>query len=80
MGLSRVLAKKIAKQKDLLAMTIESDTGDGCGVSRGSISRNYESVGILSVYPYFKWLLRSALRGHRLPFQRDSGERSVYSQ
>ena len=65
--------------KNLLAMAIDSDMKAG-GESLGTISRNYEGVGIPSVYPYFEWPFRPALRGYGLSFQRDSGECSVNSQ
>jgi hypothetical protein len=56
------------KQKILVAMTIKSDTKNSCGVSPGSISRNYEGVGDFSVYPYFGLFLQPALRGYRVQF------------
>ena len=54
-------------------MTIDSDTKRG-GASRGSISRNCEKGWSHSVYFAFELLLRSALRGHGLPFHRVGGE------
>ena len=55
-------------------MAIDSDTNQR-GESRGLIRRSYESVGKNpSVYSYFERLLRPALRGHGLPFQRVGGE------
>ena len=60
-------------------MTIDSDMKAG-GESLGTISRNYEGVGISSVYPYFQQLFRLALRGHSLPFQRISSKCAADSQ
>src|SRR5205809_7744958 len=60
-------------------MTIDSDMKAG-GESLGTISRNYEGVGISSVYPYFQRLFRLALRGHSLQFQRISSKRAADSR
>ena len=78
--LTRTCKKNGPRHEKLLAMTINSNMNVGGGVSLGTISRNYESVGNRSVYPYFERLLRPALRRDGLPFQRNSGECSVYSQ
>ena len=62
-------------------MKIIPDTNDPCRVSLGTISRSYERVGKNpSVYPYFERVVRPALRGCRLQFQRDSGEYSIFSR
>jgi len=76
---TRDLRNKWPDEKNFLAMSIQSDMKAG-GESLGTISRNYEGVGIPSVYSYFQRLFWLALRGHGLPFQWDSSERSVYSQ
>ena len=55
---------------------IDSDMNAGGGESLGTISRNYEGVGNLSVYPYFERLLRPTLRGGRLPFRRQRSQRA----
>lgn len=75
-----IVAKKVPKQKSLLAMTINSDRNHGSGVSPGSTRRNYEGVGNPSFYLYFERVVRPALRGDGLPVQRNAGERSVYSR
>jgi hypothetical protein len=67
-------------KKNFLAMAINSNMNVGGGESRGTISRNYEGVGNPSVYPYFHWLFRLALRGDGLPFQRLSSKRAADSQ
>jgi hypothetical protein len=74
------LRNKWPEKKNLLAKPIHSDMKAG-GESPGTISRNYEGVGKRPcVYPHFERLLRPALRGCRLPFQRNAAECSVYSQ
>jgi hypothetical protein len=67
-----VLPKEIcSNRKILLAIEIPSDINDRGGVSRGSISRNYEGVGKdPSVHPYFERLDSPALRSYRLSFRR----------
>ena len=61
-------------------MRIDSDMNTGGGESLGTISRNYEGVGNLSVYLYFERLLRPVVRGDRLPFQRISSKRAADSR
>jgi hypothetical protein len=61
------------KLKILLAMTIDSDTYSDTGVSQGTVSRGYVGKN-LSICLCFERLLRSALWGDGLPFQRVGGE------
>jgi len=72
----RRLRNKLPKQKNFLAMAIDSDMKAG-GVSPGTISRNYEGVGKNpSIYPYFERLCRPALRSRGLPFRRQRSQRA----
>ena len=58
------LQKKWPKQRNLLAMTIDSDM-DEHGASRGTISRNCENIRNPSVYADFERLFRGARSGHK---------------
>ena len=70
---------KWPERQKFVAVPINSNMNSGSGVSRGPISRRYESVRHFCVYPYFNRLFRS-LRSHGLPFRRISNKRSAYSR
>src|SRR5437667_675083 len=65
----RDLRNKWPDKKNLLVMAIDSDMKAG-GVSRGSVSRNYERYRDAFACPVFGHLFRLALRGHGLPVRR----------
>jgi len=70
---------KWPQQKNLLAMTIDSDRKEH-GASRGTISRSCENACCHSVYSALERLFRSAVRGHGLPFQRLGGECTGFAE
>jgi hypothetical protein len=67
------LRNKWSEQKNLLAMTIDSDTNKS-GASRGTISRNCENSRNPTVYAGFERFFRPALWSYGLPFQRVGGK------
>lgn len=75
-----VLANKWTEKKKSLAVPINSDTEAGSGVSRGPISRDYESMGNLCAYRYFERLFWPALRRYRLSFRRVGSECAGFAQ
>ena len=66
------LQNKWPEQRNLLAMTMDSDTNRS-GESPGTISRNCENAWSHSVYSAFERLSRLAVRGCGLRFQRVGG-------
>src|SRR2546430_7775710 len=75
-----VLANKWAEKKKFLAVPINSDTEAGSGVSRGPISREYETVGNFCAYRYFERLFWPALRRYHLSFRRVGSECAGFAQ
>src|SRR5215470_19790318 len=60
-----------------VAVPIDSDMNSGSGVSRGPISRGYESMGNFCTYSCFERLFLAALRGHGVQFRRHTAKCAI---
>jgi hypothetical protein len=68
------------KLEKVLTRSINSNTNDGGGESRGPISRNCEKDRDASACAHFVQLCLCTLSGQGLPFQRIGGERAGFAQ